>query len=88
MKPGPEQTFERRRCLLLSLWAAQGSTAGVRELVLELDRVHNLAVSRDQVRGDLSWLQEQGCARLRDDTAQLTERGADVAVRRAPWPGE
>lgn len=79
---------ERRRCLLLSLWACEGSTGSVRELVRELEATHNLATSRDQVRGDLSWLQEQGFARLREDTAQLTERGADVALRRAPWPGE
>jgi hypothetical protein len=78
----------RRRCVLLSLWAADHSTASVRDLVQELDRTHNLAASRDQVRGDLSWLQEQGFARLKEDTAQLTERGTDVALRRAPWPGE
>jgi len=83
-----DRQHERRRCLLLSLWACEGSTGSVRELVRELENTHNLDASRDQVRGDLSWLQEQGFARLKEDIAQLTERGADVALRRAPWPGE
>jgi hypothetical protein len=86
--PQLDATATRRRCLLLSLWAADGSTASVRDLVRDLAHLHNIDASRDQVRGDLSWLQEQEFARLRDDTAQLTERGADVALKRAPWPGQ
>ena len=74
----------RRSSLLATLFFAPGSTATVRELVL----VHNLATSADQTRGDLSWLQEQGFVQLTQDTAQITERGRDIARRAAPWPGE
>ena len=78
----------RRRSLLATLFFAEGSTATVHQLVREMELVHNTATSADQVRGDLTWLQEQGFARLAQDTAQITERGRDVARRAAPWPGE
>lgn len=77
----------RRRCLLLSLWAAETSTCTLIELQREMRTTHGLHVSSDLVRGDLVWLQEQGLARVRDDVAQLLERGRDVATSAAPWPG-
>jgi hypothetical protein len=77
----------RRRCLLLSLWAADCSTAGVIELQRELRVTHGLVLSADLLRGDLSWLQEQGLCKAREDVALLTERGRDVATGLAPWPG-
>ena len=83
-----DPTTARRRCLLLSLWAAEHSTANVHQLVRELYLTHNLTVSNDQVRGDLTWLREQSLVRFHDDVAQLAERGADVALKAAPWPGE
>lgn len=82
----PQNT--RRRSLLATLFFAADCTATVRELVREMELVHNTATSADQVRGDLSWLQEQGFVRLVQDTAQMTERGRDVVRRSAPWPGE
>lgn len=83
-KPTPDL---RRYELLCSLAFAPGSAASVRELQRELDRVHGHAVSRDLVRGDLAWLEEQGLVGRRGDLAQITERGQDVATRDAPWPG-
>lgn len=80
--------MRRRRCVLASLWFAPESTAGVRGLARELDLSHNIAASADQVRGDLSWLAEQGFVRPAGDMAQATERGADVVRGAAPWPGE
>ena len=77
----------RRRSLLATLFFAADCTATVRELVREMELVHNTATSADQV-GDLSWLQEQGFVRLVQDTAQMSERGRDVVRRSAPWPGE
>lgn len=77
----------RRRCLLLSLWAADTSTCTLAELQREMRTTHGLHVSSDLVRGDLVWLQEQGLARVRDDVAVLLERGRDVATSAAPWPG-
>lgn len=78
----------RRRSLLATLVFAAAATATVRELMRELELVHNIAASADQVRGDLTWLQEQGFVRFAADTAQITERGRDVARNAAPWPGQ
>jgi hypothetical protein len=39
------------------------------------------------VRADLMWLDEMGLLRYRDDMAQLSERGRDVAQARAEFPG-
>ena len=78
----------RRRSLLATLFFAQGSTATVRELVREMEQVHNIATSTDQVRGDLTWLREQDLLQFQHDTAQITERGRDVARNAAAWPGQ
>lgn len=78
----------RRRSLLATLFFAPQGAARVGELVREMELVHSIATSADQVRGDLSWLAEQGFVRLAHDTALVTERGRDVARRAAPWPGE
>lgn len=78
----------RRRSLLATLFFMPGATATVRALVREMELVHSIATSADQVRGDLSWLAEQGFVQVAHDTAQITERGRDVARRSAPWPGE
>lgn len=77
----------RRHSLLATLYFEPASTARVSALVRQMERVHNLVVSSDLVRTDLLWLQEMELARLRDDTATLTERGRDVAVGRATFPG-
>lgn len=78
----------RRRSLLATLFFADAGTSTVRELAREMETVHNTPVSADLVRADLTWLHEMELARYRtDDTAQITERGRDVARRSAPWPG-
>lgn len=51
-----------------------------------------LVASRDQVRGEIAWLAEQGLATSEELTggmmvATLTERGGDVAIGRAHVPG-
>lgn len=51
-----------------------------------------LAASRDQVRGEIAWLAEQGLATADElpgglVVATLTERGGDVATGRAHVPG-
>lgn len=47
--------------------------------------------SRDQVRTDLTWLQEQGLVTLEDVSgiyvAAITQRGVDVALGNATVPG-
>lgn len=76
---------DRRRSLLATLYFAPASTATTLALARDMERVHSIASSRDQVRGDLAWLHEQGLVLLHDDVAQLTERGRDVARGAAPW---
>lgn len=78
----------RRRHVLATLWFAPGASATVQALRRDMSELAFIAASADQIRGDLSWLQEQGFVRLRDDLAQMTERGQDVARGDAPWPGE
>lgn len=82
--PTPEK---RRESLLATLFFATNSTATVRVLAREMGEVHNIVTSHDQVRGDLTWLAEQGFLRVLDDMAQISERGRDVARGNAPWPG-
>ncbi|PJC14554.1 MAG: hypothetical protein CO065_14065 [Comamonadaceae bacterium CG_4_9_14_0_8_um_filter_57_21] len=77
----------RRHSLLLSLFQADNSAARTSELVRDMEYTHNLAVSSDLVRADLMWLAEVGLIRFKDDNAQLIERGRDVVMRRAPFPG-
>lgn len=84
----PDPLRRRRSSVLASIFFAQMGQATVRDLQRELETVHNIAASRDAVRSDLSWLQEMGLVRVLDDTAQITERGRDVARNTAPWPGE
>lgn len=84
----PTSAEDRRRHLLATLWFAPASTATVHWLQRELLTLSNISASADQVRGDLSWLQEQGFAKVSQDTARSTERGADVVRGAAPWPGE
>lgn len=86
--PGQNPAAARRRSLLATLLFAPAATATVRDLVRELELVHNTAASADQVRGDLTWLREQGFLQFAADTAQITERGRDVARSAAPWPVE
>lgn len=85
--PNAYDSNVRRRCLLISLWAADSSMAGVDGLQRELRVTHGMPVSADLMRGDLTWLQEQGFCKVRDDVALLTERGREVATGVAPWPG-
>lgn len=82
----PPNPAHRRHSLLASLYFEPASTARVRTLAHQMDVVHNIAASADLVRADLMWLQEVGLARLKEDTATLTERGRDVATGVAEFP--
>lgn len=73
---------------LLAEMPAYRSNSSV--LTMALER-YGHAVSRDQVKTELRWLEEQGLVTVEDlDTvfvATLTERGQDVATGRAMVPG-
>lgn len=73
---------------LLAEMPAYRSNSSV--LTMALER-YGHAVSRDQVKTELRWLEEQGLVTVEDlDTvfvATLTERGQDVANGRTMVPG-
>lgn len=77
----------RRASLLATLYFEPAGTARVTVLVRQMELVHGLVVSADLVRADLSWLAEMELVRCHDDSAQVTERGRDVATGRAKFPG-
>ena len=77
----------RRHSLLATLYFEPQGSARVGTLVRQMELVHNLVVSSDLVRADLMWLDEVGLVRVKDDAAQVTERGRDVATSRAQFPG-
>ena len=76
----------RRASLLATLYFEPQGSARVSTLVRQMELVHNLAVSADLVRADLTWLAEMELVRRQDDSAQVTERGRDVATGRAGFP--
>jgi hypothetical protein len=79
--------LRRAQSLLAILFFADGQTLRARALREELEAVHSLVATVDRVRADLLWLAEIGMITLRDDTAQLTERGREVVSGRAALPG-
>ena len=82
----PVTPAHRRHSLLATLYFEPTSTARVGTLVRQMELIHNLVVSADLVRADLSWLAEMELLRYTDDTAQMLERGPDVAAGRAGFP--
>lgn len=91
MKTFAERLLEDRRLVLLRLLAdLPGYKANSTVLTIGMDGFGH-TVSRDFVRGQLAWLDEQGLISL-DDLgpvllATLTERGLDVARGTAVVPG-
>lgn len=84
-------TEDRRLAILRLLESQEGYRANDSVLHTALDRLGH-SVSRDVVRGDLSWLEEQGLlsTELIAGTvlvATATQRGADVATGRTRHPG-
>lgn len=86
---------DRRLVLLRLLEQIPGYTANASVLQSGIARIGH-HVSRDQVRTDLAWLEEQGLVSLEHlaqlgtsgvTVATLSERGADAARGRAAVPG-
>ncbi len=79
-----------RLCLLRFLEGAPAYRANSSILQGEAERF-GLAATRDQVKAELAWLDEQGLVHKEDlvglVVAQLTERGLDVSMGRAGCPG-
>ena len=80
-----------RLAVLRALTEALQLTANDSILVMEMERL-GLPVTRDQLRTQLGWLEEQGLIRLSRPNgslivATLRERGGDVAIGRAHVDG-
>ncbi|WP_242415070.1 ArsR family transcriptional regulator [Sphingomonas panni] len=80
-----------RLAVLRALAEAVQHTANDSVLSMVMDTL-GLPVTRDQLRTQLGWLEEQGLIRLARPTdnllvASLRERGADVAIGRAHVEG-
>jgi hypothetical protein len=89
-----ETVAQSRRICILRLLEGQAeyqTNESVLQMALEQ---FGFAESRDKIRTDLAWLEEQGVITTRDVgdkklmvVAQLTPRGADVAKGRVTVPG-
>jgi DNA-binding GntR family transcriptional regulator len=81
---------DARLCILQSLEADPGYDLNEHVLAAALDALGH-SLSRDRLRGELAWLEEQGLATVTDvsgvHVARLTARGADAALGRARIPG-
>lgn len=81
----------RRICVLRALSEAPGYTMNDSELGSVLE-TFGLAASRDEVRTQLAWLEEQNLLTLRNvagsiQVVTLSARGADVVAARISVPG-
>ena len=80
-----------RLAVLRALTESSTHVANDSVLMMEMDRL-GLPLTRDQLRTQLGWLEEQGLIRVARPTdalvvATLRERGADVAVGRSHVDG-
>lgn len=80
-----------RLAVLRALTGAATHAANDSVLMMEMDRL-GLPLTRDQLRTQLGWLEEQGLLKLARPTETLVvvtlrERGADVALGRAHVDG-
>jgi repressor of nif and glnA expression len=80
-------TEKRRRTSILGTLSFDGLSS-VFQLRSQLESVHGIVASADLIRADLAWLEEMGLVQRNGDAARCTERGADVANRRASFPGD
>jgi Fe2+ or Zn2+ uptake regulation protein len=80
----------RRLCILKTLEELPDYRAN-ESLLHQMVEEFAFSASRDQVRGDLSWLAEQCLVELSEIAgvmiARITARGVDVATGRAAVPG-
>jgi len=84
-------TENRRICILRLLEAQEAYSANDSVLQMALEGFW-FSESRDRVRTDLQWLEEQGVLEVHKPTdrvwvAKLTSRGVDVARGRTVVPG-
>lgn len=81
---------EHRRLAVLKVLAEGGYSAN-ESLITDVVRSYGVAATRDQVRGELGWLAEQGLVTTSTVAhlviATITHQGLDVATGQAVYPG-
>lgn len=80
------------RLVVLRLLGEAGGYRLNSSVLTDAAKAHGLDASRDQMRGEIAWLAENGMVATEEPTpglivATLTERGADVAAGRSQHPG-
>ena len=91
MSPFTEYLREDQRLVMLRILANMPSYKANSSVLTNVLGEYGHSPSRDLVKTELLWLQEQGLVSIDDISnlliATLTERGADVAAGRAQVPG-
>ena len=92
MIPYSEHFAKHLRLVILRLLHEAGGYRLNSSVLTDAANAHGLAASRDQMRGELAWLAENGLTKNEEPTpglvvATLTERGADIVDGRGQHPG-
>jgi hypothetical protein len=92
MTAGYAETIRHHaRATILRLLAEQPDYALNESILRDLLLPFGFALSRDQMRGELTWLEEQGMVSIETVAsvmvAKVTGRGVDVGSGRATHPG-
>jgi hypothetical protein len=87
-----EHFAKHLRLVILRLLHEAGGYRLNSSVLTDAANAHGLAASRDQMRGELAWLAENGLTKNDEPTpglvvATLTERGADIVDGRGQHPG-
>ncbi|MEE2025042.1 VpaChn25_0724 family phage protein [Alkalimonas mucilaginosa] len=82
---------EDRRLVILRSLNEMGGYEANESIINQCLEAYGHSVSRDTVRAEIAWLDEQQLVNLRDVAgymvAKLTARGSDVATGKASVPG-
>lgn len=82
---------EDQRLVMLRFLSEMPSYSSNSSVIYQALTRYGHAPSRDQIKSELRWLEEQGLVTVEDIetvlVARLTERGSDVAAGRAIVPG-
>ncbi|MCF6432922.1 hypothetical protein [Leisingera sp. MMG026] len=86
-----ETLSQHRRLTILKFLADSPEYTSNASIMEHVCNDYGVTTSRDQIMGELDWLQEQGLVTYKDNgsfrVATATSRGVDVALGKARNPG-
>jgi len=86
-----DRHLEAHRRLSILRVLAEGGYSANESLIRDVVETFGVGATRDQVRGAIAWLADQGLVTAEAiaglTIARITERGLDVAHGRASYPG-